>query len=146
MNGGAYEANMEGNWKFQLRVIVSAQLGTTLRGDPSCAAHAALHDVLRRHRASALCQYDVFAEYVDEAQRLGPEQYPLYEWTRDSIGNPEKKPKYLETFVVYVEDEAVYEGRVADPLQAELDALVDHNEIRGISRVDTNPANYAGKR
>jgi hypothetical protein len=132
---------MEGNWKFQLRVSVSAPLAAALRGDPSCAAHAALHDVLKRHGASMMCQYDAFAEYVEEAQRFGPEQYPLYEWTRDTIENPEKRTRYLETFTVYVGDEAIYDRQVTDSLQAELSALVDLEAIRSIARFDTNPAN-----
>jgi hypothetical protein len=132
---------MEGNWKFQLRVSVSASLAAALRGDPSCAAHAALHDVLKRHGASMMCQYDAFAEYVEEAQRVGPEQYPLYEWTRDTIENPEKKTRYLETYIVYVGDEAIYDRQVTDSLQAELSALVDLEAIRSIARFDTNPAN-----
>jgi hypothetical protein len=135
------EANMEGNWKFQLRVTVSGSLAAALRGDPSCAAHAALHDVLRRHGASMMCQFDAFAEYVDEAERFGPEKYPLYEWTRDTIENPEKKSKYLETFTVYVDDEAIYDRPIADSLQTALSALVDRAQIKGISRFDTNPAN-----
>ncbi|MDQ7982019.1 hypothetical protein QYH69_32870 [Paraburkholderia sp. SARCC-3016] len=132
---------MEGIWKFQLRVSVSASLAAALRGDPSCAAHAALHDVLKRHGASMMCQYDAFAEYVEEAQRFGPEKYPLYEWTRDTIENPEKKAKYLETFTVYVGDEAIYDQQVADSLEAQLSGLVDREAIRSIARFDTNPAN-----
>ncbi|APR38926.1 hypothetical protein [Paraburkholderia sp. SOS3] len=132
---------MEGIWKFQLRVSVSASLAAALRGDPSCAAHAALHDVLKRHDASMMCQYDAFAEYVEEARRFGPEKYPLYEWTRDTIENPEKKAKYLETFTVYVGDEAIYDRQTADSLEAQLSALVDREAIRSIARFDTNPAN-----
>ncbi|CAB3762226.1 hypothetical protein [Paraburkholderia humisilvae] len=132
---------MEGNWKFQLRIMVSARLAALLRGDPSCAAHPALHDVLHGYGASMMCLYDSFAEYVDEAERVGPENYPLYEWTRDTIENPEKKARYLETFTVYVGDEAVYDRHVADSLQTALSRLVDHAEIKGVARVDTNPAN-----
>ncbi|HVE06518.1 MAG TPA: hypothetical protein VNE00_04625 [Paraburkholderia sp.] len=132
---------MEGNWKFQLRVNVSAQLAAALRGDPACRAHDGLHDVLRRHNASMICQYDAFAEYVNEAQRFGPDNYPLYQWTRDTIENPAKKAKYLETFTVYVDDEAIYDKSVADSLEAGLAPLVDAAQIRSIARFDTNPAN-----
>lgn len=88
-----------------------------------------------------MCQYDAFAEYVEEARRFGPEKYPLYEWTRDTIENPEKKAKYLETFTVYVGDEAIYDRQTADSLEAQLSALVDREAIRSIARFDTNPAN-----
>jgi hypothetical protein len=132
---------MEGNWKFQLRVSVSAELAQALRGDPACRAHQGLHGVLQQHNASMICQYDAFAEYVNEAQRFGPDNYPLYQWTRDTIENPARKAKYLETFTVYVDDEAIYEKSVADSLEAGLTALVDTVQIKSIARFDTNPAN-----
>ena len=28
------------------------------------------------------CQLDAFAEYVSEAEREGPDNYPLYHWTK----------------------------------------------------------------
>lgn len=132
---------MKNTWKFQLRISVATELAAALRGDPSCEAHQPLHDVLRRHRASMMCQFDAFAEYVNEAQRLGPENYPLYQWTKETIENPAKQAKYLETFTVYVEDEAIYDKEVADSLHSELSALVDDSGIKSIARFDTNPAN-----
>jgi hypothetical protein len=131
---------MEGNWKFQLRVNVSAQLAQRLRGDPACRAHEGLHYVLSLHQASMMCQYDAFAEYVNEAKRFGPENYPLYQWTLDTIENPAKKAKYLETFTIYVDGEAIYDKAVADSLETGLAPLVDAAQIKSIARFDTNPA------
>jgi len=132
---------MDDTWKFQIRIGVSAELAAALRADPACASHAALRDVLRRHDASLKCQYDAFADYVDEARRLGPEKYPLYEWTRETIENPEKKAKYLQSFTVYVDGEEVYAKETADALQSELAGLGAGAGIVSIARFDTNPAN-----
>ncbi|MFL9966740.1 hypothetical protein PQR02_38440, partial [Paraburkholderia sediminicola] len=88
--------------QFQLRITVSPELAHALRADSSYAAHAALRDVLRGHGATLKCQFDAFADYVSEAERLGTENYPLYQWTRDTIENPQKKAKYLQSFTVYV--------------------------------------------
>nr|WP_241021522.1 hypothetical protein [Burkholderia sp. Ac-20353] len=136
------EANIVADtWQFQLRIAVSAELGATLRGDPACTSFGPLRDVLRNHNASLKCQFDAFADYVSEAERCGPEKYPLYEWTRETIANPEKKSRYLRSFTVYVDGEEVYEREIADPLESELLALVGHDGIERVVRFDTNPAN-----
>jgi hypothetical protein len=61
---------------------------------------------------------------VRDAERVGPEQYPLYRWTKDTIENPEKKAKYQKSFTVYVGGEQVYEKETADWLHAQLSAFV----------------------
>jgi hypothetical protein len=127
--------------QFQLRITISPELAHALRADSSNAAHAALRDVLRRHGATLKCQFDAFADYVSEAERLGTENYPLYQWTRDTIENPEKKAKYLQSFTVYVNGDEVYGKEIADPIETELLKLVDANGIHRVFRFDTNPAN-----
>jgi hypothetical protein len=127
--------------QFQLRITVSSELADALRTDPLYAAHAALRDVLRRHNATLKCQFDAFADYVAEAERLGTENFPLYQWTRETIENPEKKAKYLQSFTIYVNGDEVYGKDVADVMENELLKLVDANGIRRVSRFDTNPAN-----
>ncbi|MFM0341466.1 hypothetical protein [Paraburkholderia fungorum] len=132
---------MEDTWQFQLRIAVSAALAEALRADPACSSHAALSDVLRRHNASLKCQFDAFAGYVSEAEKLGTEKYPLYQWTKDTIENPEKKTRYLQSFTVYVDGNEVYGKTVADAMENELLALVRDGEIRSVAKFDTNPAN-----
>lgn len=127
--------------QFQLRITVSPELADALRADPSNAAHTGLRDILRAHHATLKCQYDAFADYVDDAQRGGVENYPLYQWTRDTIENPEKKAKYLRSFTIYVNGDEVYGKDVADAIEAELLKLVDADGISRVSRFDTNPAN-----
>jgi hypothetical protein len=140
MNTGT-GANRESALQFQLRITVSPELAGSLRADPACASHGALHDVLRRHDATLKCQFDAFADYVSEAERQGTENYPLYQWTRETIGNPAKKARYLQSFTVYVNGDEVYGKDVADIMEAELLQLVSEDGIQRVSRFDTNPAN-----
>ncbi|NIF53431.1 hypothetical protein [Burkholderia sp. Ax-1724] len=127
--------------QFQLRITASREWAEALRADPSSASRPALRDVLRTHNATLKCQFDAFADYVSEAERIGIEHYPLYQWTRQTIENPEKKAKYLRSFTLYVNGEEVYDQAVTDALEGELSTLVDGSRIVRVSRFDTNPAN-----
>lgn len=131
---------MSNTWLFQVRITVSPEFAAILRGDPKNLPPS-LSELLRRHDASLVCQFDAFAGYVDEAEKLGPDKYPLYQWTRDTIENPEKKAKYLRSFTVYAGDEDVYAAEIADPLESGLLALGSTVGIERVSKFDTNPAN-----
>jgi len=132
---------MTNEWLYQVRLTVSDALATSLRGDGAASAHPALHAVLRRHGAALICQFDAFAGYVREAEQNGPDAYPLYQWTRATIQNPEKKARYLRSYTVYVDGEQVYRRELADALEAELRSLVAPDGIVTVSKFDTNPAN-----
>src|SRR5471032_2734099 len=127
-------------WLLQIRITVSPETAPILRGNPQCMPPA-LRDLLRRHDASLTCQFDAFSNYVNEAERLGPANYSLYQWTKETIGNPDKKAKYLRSFTVYVNSDEFYPGEIADLLQAELSALADAAGIERVVKIDTNPAN-----
>jgi dihydroxy-acid dehydratase len=131
----------KGEWLYQLRLTVSDALASSLRGDDAAKAHPALHDALRRHGATVVCQFDAFAGYVREAEQNGPDGYPLYQWTRATIEDPGKQAKYLRSFTVYVGGEQVYPRDVADALEAELRSLAEPEGIAAVSKFDTNPAN-----
>jgi hypothetical protein len=62
------------------------------------------------------CQFDAFAAYVAEAESRGIERYPLYEWTKATIADPVKKPKYSKSFSLYVDGAEVYTNGQADAL------------------------------
>jgi hypothetical protein len=127
-------------WQFQIRINVSAELAASLRDDPTAAGRPAIRDVLRAHHATVKSQFAAFSEYVEEAEQTGKENFPLYRWTKDTIANPEKKAKYLQVFTVYVDGQAIYNGDVADQLQAQLTALGEAAGIHSVSKFDTNPA------
>ena len=132
---------MNDSWLFQIRIAVSDALAATLRDDPAATSYVSLGDVLRRHDASLKCQFDAFAGYVSEAEQLGTEKYPLYQWTKQTVDNPAKKAKYLRSFTVYVGGDEVYSGEAAEQLRAELSALVGDAGIESVVKIDTNPAN-----
>ena len=132
---------MEPTWQFQLRITVSPELACDLRTDPTGASHAALRNVLDKHNATLKCQFNSFADYVREAGMQGTENYPLYQWTRQTIENPEKKAKYLQSFTVYLNGDEIYGKEIADVLEAELTALISDDGINSVARFDTNPAN-----
>lgn len=132
---------MEPTLQYQLRLTVSPELADALRADPASASHRALRDLLLRHDATLKCQFDAFADYVREAQQQGTENYPLYQWTLETIQNPEKQARYLRSFTVYVNGGEVYGKDVTDIMENELLGLVSEDGVQRVSRFDTNPAN-----
>jgi hypothetical protein len=131
---------MAEQWQYQLRIDVPEGVGEALRSEPTNPAVAPLTDVLRRHEAVAICQYDAFASYCAEAERQGIDQYPLYAWTKATIEDPAKKAKYLRSFTIYVGGQQVYPKDVADVIEAELRPLVGGEMVGRLHRHDTNPA------
>jgi hypothetical protein len=100
-----------------------------------------LLDVLDKYHAALKCQFDAFADYAAEAEKFGADRYPLYEWTKATIEDSEKKAKYVEVFSLYAGGAEVYSKEIADALESDLQPLVDGALIRRMSKHDTNPAN-----
>src|SRR6516165_5026599 len=132
---------MSKHWEYQLRIDLGDDLAEAARRDPNDPALKPLADILTRHRATMKCQFDAFADYVAEAEKRGPENYPLYQWTKATIANPEKKAKYLKSFTLYIDGDEVYAKGLADALERDLQPLVDGKRITRLSKHDTNPAN-----
>jgi hypothetical protein len=133
---------MTSEWQYQVRCdlndTAAAELARRNIRDPALAP---LVDSLAKHHAALKCQFDAFAEYVAAAEKHGVENYPLYEWTKATIENAEKKEKYLKSFTLYVHDREVYSKEIADALEAELQPFARSGLITRISKYDTNPAN-----
>ncbi|TDG04417.1 hypothetical protein E1N52_29625 [Paraburkholderia guartelaensis] len=132
---------MAETWQFQVRITATPELADALRASSPYEARDLLEALLREYNASLKCQFDAFADYVEEAERAGRDRYPLYQWTKDTIDNPEKKAKHLKSFAVYVRGAEVYDRETADALYARLLALASQVGIENVSRFDTNPAN-----
>jgi hypothetical protein len=139
--GNSQEAYMAEAWQFQVRITVSPELADALRAREAYEGRDLLEAVLDGRDATLKCQFDAFADYVEEAERAGRDRYPLYSWTKDTIANPEKKAKYLKSFTVYVRGDEVYDRETADWLHAQLSALAGKVGIESVTRFDTNPAN-----
>ena len=87
------------------------------------------------------CQYDAFVDYVEEAEKYGLENYPLYEWTKATINDSAKKEKYVKSFTLYVQGKQVYEKELAEALESDFQPLLRSGLITKLSKHDTNPAN-----
>ena len=132
---------MAEQWQYHLRLRLADALAETARRDPSAPELAPLAEILARHDAALVCQYDAFAGYVAEAERQGTERFPLYAWTKATIEDPVKKAKHLRSFTVHVGGAEVYSGERADALEAALKPLVGGPLVVAMSRHDTNPSN-----
>ena len=111
-------------WKYQLRIDLQGEAAQAARRDPAGPALQPLAAILTRHHAQLKSQYDAFADYVAEAERQGVENYPLYQWTKDTIAQPAKRQKYQRSFTLYVDGDEVYPSDIADALEADLRPLV----------------------
>ena len=132
---------MAEQWQHQVRLRFADALAETARRDPSAPELAPLPEILARHDATLVCQYDAFADYVAEAERQGTDEFPLHAWTKATIEDPIKKAKHLRSFTVHVGGAEVYAREEADALEAELKPLAGGPVVAALSRHDTNPAN-----
>ena len=132
---------MTTQWNYQIRLRIADEFAETARLTPTTPELAPLPEILARHGAALVCQYDAFARYVAEAERQGTDAFPLYAWTKATIEDPAKKAKHLRSFTLHVAGAEVYPRAIADALEAELRPLVDGPVVATLSRHDTNPAN-----
>src|SRR4051794_11946265 len=133
--------SMADQWKHQIRVYLNDAIAEIARRDDRAETLEPLMHVLASHRATMKCQFDAFAEYVREAESNGTEAYPLYEWTKETIEDPEKKQKHLGAFAIHVAGDVAYDKATAEALEADLQPLVQAGLIARVSKQDSNPAN-----
>ena len=132
---------MPQQWQYQLRFKLSPEVAESARKGADDGAFKAVAEVLTRHNATAISQFDAFANYVAEAERNGVDRYPLYRWTKATIDDPEKKAKHSTAFAVYIKGEEVYEETEANALEQDLRPLLDVGVLLALTKHDTNPAN-----
>jgi len=132
---------MSEQWQYQLRVYLSDELAEVARSDHNNSALKPLTDILNKHHAALVSQFDAFENYVAEAEREGPENFPLYKWTKATVDNPVKRAKHIKTFALHVSGNEIYGKHATDALEADLQSFVGGELVTRISRHDTNPAN-----
>jgi hypothetical protein len=132
---------MAHQWQYQVRIYLDDEMSEKARRDERDEAVRPIMDVLANHRATMKCQLDAFVDYVREAERNGTDAYPLYEWTKETIEDPEKKQKHSRAFALRVGGEVVYDKDTADALEADLQPLVSDGLITRVSKQDNNPGN-----
>ncbi len=132
---------MSEQWQHQLRIYLSDELAEVARRDRDNLALKPLTDILKQHQAALVSQFDAFENYVAEAEKEGPEGFPLYKWTKATVDNPAQRAKHIKTFALHVSGDEVYAREAADALEADLQPLVGGGLVMRMSKHDTNPAN-----
>ena len=132
---------MTEKWLFQVRLYFSSDFTKTFNSDKNSEKKEKLITVLNKHNAELLSQFDGFMGYVLEAEKNGIDNYPLYQWTKDSLARKDKIEKYHNSYTVYIHSEEVYSENLANNIENDLLELVDKETILRISKHDTNPKN-----
>ena len=132
---------MTEKWLFQVRLYFSSDFTKTFNSDKNSEKKEKLITVLNKHNAELLSQFDGFMGYVLEAEKNGIDNYPLYQWTKDSLSRKDKLEKYHNSYTVYINTEEVYSENLAKNIENDLLELVDKENILRISKHDTNPKN-----
>ena len=129
------------DWLYQVRIRVSENLSESLRSGNHTDLAQKLDKISYDHGMSLVCTYDAFKGYCDEAEENGIDEYALYDWTKSTIENPEKKAKHLKSFAFYRGFEQIYEKELALSLEENLEKLGISDELLEIKVIDSNPAN-----
>ena len=132
---------MTEKWLFQVRLYFSSDFTKTFNSDNNSNEKEKLITILNKHNAELLSQFDGFMGYVLEAEKNGIDNYPLYQWTKDSLSRTDKIEKYYNSYTVYINTEEVYSENLANNIENDLLELVDKKTILRISKHDTNPKN-----
>ena len=128
-------------WLYQIRIKVSEKLSEDLRSANDLELSREIIKIASDNSCRLVCTFDAFAEYCEEAEREGIDQYDLYLWTKTTIDNPEKKAKHLKSFAFYEGHNQVYSKKLACAIEQRLKNLDSGNDIAEINLIDSNPAN-----
>ena len=132
---------MNEQWQYQLRLYLTDEMADAARCDRNNAVLRPLADILDKHQATLVSQFDAFQSYVVEAEKEGAENFPLYKWTKATLEDATKRAKHIGTFAVHVSGKETYLKTAADALEADLQPLLGGSLVRRMSRHDTDPAN-----
>ena len=132
---------MSEKWLFQIRIYFSSEFSSIFNGDKKSVKKDKLLLILNKHNADLLSQFDGFMGYVLEAEKNGIDNYPLYQWTKDSLARKDKIEKYKNSYTVYINSEEVYSENLANNIEHDLLGLLDKETVLRISKHDTNPKN-----
>jgi hypothetical protein len=132
---------MNDPWQYQLRIYMTDEFASVARSNRSDPRLRPLTDILGEHHANLVNQFEAFEDYVATAEREGPENLPLYRWTKATIEDPVKRAKHSKTFAIHISGYEVYAKEAADALESDLRPLVGGELVIRMSKHDTNPEN-----
>ena len=128
-------------WLYQVRIKVSNELSDALRARKLVGTSKKIFQIAEMHGTIPVCTYDAFCDYCTEAEENGIEKYSLYDWTKQTIEDPEKKEKHIKSFAFYTEDSQIYEESLARLLHNDLLTLHQNDLIEDLKLIDSNPKN-----
>ena len=128
-------------WLYQVRIRVDENLSNALRAEDKTGTSGIIFSIANTHKLTPVCTYDAFRDYCLEAEQNTLDNYPLYEWTKQTIENPQKAQKHKKSFAFFLDSEQVYEEELARSLFKDLKPLYENNLISEVKLIDSNPAN-----
>ena len=132
---------MNNEWLYQVRIKLSQDLADDLRSESNLDISKKINNIARKHQTRPVCTLDGFLDYVKEAERNNIKDYPLYQWTKSVVQDPDKQIKHSKSFAFYFGDEQIYEKELAVSLYNDLVEFNDENKIEEIKMIDSNPRN-----
>lgn len=130
---------MSDQWQHQLRVYLDDAMAERAFRDGDDPALTPLKEVLHRHNARMVSQWQAFTDYVAESGASGDDN-PLAKWTKATLADPAMRAKHIGSFALRVGDAEVYPQKAADALEADLQPLVGGTLVKRMTRHDTDPA------
>ena len=132
---------MNTKWMYQVRIRVNDVLSKNLRTNEPTKTAENILAIAKKHGTRPVCTYDAFCDYCSEAEANDIEKYSLYNWTKQTIENPEKKEKHIKSFAFYKDNDQVYDKILAVALHEDLLPLKNNGLIEELTLIDSNPKN-----
>ena len=128
------------DWLYQIRIVVTSALSTDLRSLSTSTAAQEVTEIAKKYDMRAVCTYDAFKAYCEEAEVNGLEGYSLYNWTKATLDNPDKREKHQKSFAFYRDNDQIYPKDVAEALYEDL-MVLNAPDILEVKLIDSNPKN-----
>ena len=128
------------DWLYQIRIVVTSALSKDLRSRGTSATAQKVIEIAKKYDMRAVCTYDAFKAYCDEAERDGLDGHSLYNWTKATLNNPTKREKHQKSFAFYRDIDQIYPKDVAEALYQDLTVL-NSPDIIEVKLIDSNPEN-----
>ena len=132
---------MNTRWMYQVRIRVNDVLSKNLRTNELTKTAKNILAIAKKHGTRPVCTYDAFCDYCSEAEANDIEKYSLYDWTKQTIENREKKEKHIKSFAFYKDNDQVYDKILAVALHEDLLPLKNNGLIEELTLIDSNPKN-----
>ena len=126
------------DWLYQIRIVVTSALSKDLRSRGTSATAQKVIEIAKKYDMRAVCTYDAFKAYCDEAERDGLDGHSLYNWTKATLNNPTKREKHQKSFAFYRDNDQIYPKDVAEALYQDLTVL-NSPDIIEVKLIDSNP-------